>query len=135
VAPPTALASLLPAGSTLQAQLYAPSRHIGQVRSGQAVRLRLEAWPHAKYGALAGRVLAVAHVPLAATELASLPLPGALPMGEPLYRITVALDPLPSAWADRPLATGLRLQADVLLERRRLIEWLFEPLLGLQQRL
>ncbi len=25
----------------------------------------------------------------------------------------------------------MRLQADVLLERRRLIEWLFEPLLGL----
>jgi membrane fusion protein len=26
----------------------------------------------------------------------------------------------------------MRLQADVLLERRRLVEWLFEPLLGLQ---
>jgi membrane fusion protein len=29
----------------------------------------------------------------------------------------------------------MRLQADVLLERRRLIEWLFEPLFGLQHRL
>jgi membrane fusion protein len=29
----------------------------------------------------------------------------------------------------------MRLQADVLLERRRLIEWLFEPLLGLKGRL
>jgi membrane fusion protein len=33
-----------------------------------------------------------------------------------------------------PLAAGLRLHADVLLERRRLIEWLFEPLLGLRSR-
>jgi membrane fusion protein len=28
----------------------------------------------------------------------------------------------------------MRLQADVLLDRRRLIEWLFEPLLGLRGR-
>jgi membrane fusion protein len=34
-----------------------------------------------------------------------------------------------------PLVPGMRLQADVLLERRRLVEWLFEPLLGLKGRL
>ena len=135
VAPPTALASLLPAGSQLQAELYAPGRHLGPLRVGQAVRLRLEAWPHAKFGALAGVVQQIAQVPLAGPELASLPLAGNTPGGEPLYRITVALDALPPAWAQRPLASGLRLQADVMLERRRLVEWLFEPLLGLQQRL
>jgi len=37
--------------------------------------------------------------------------------------------------ADVPLAAGMRLQADVLLEKRKLIEWLFEPLLGLRKRL
>jgi hypothetical protein len=29
----------------------------------------------------------------------------------------------------------MQLEADVLLERRRLIEWLFEPLLGWRQRM
>jgi hypothetical protein len=29
----------------------------------------------------------------------------------------------------------MRMQADVLLERRRLIEWLFAPVLGLTNRL
>lgn len=139
VAPPAALASLLPAGSPLQAELYAPGRHLGPLRVGQAVRLRLEAWPHAKFGALAGVVRQIAQVPLAGPDVANLPLlgvtPGTGPGGEPLYRITVALDALPPAWAQRPLASGLRLQADVMLERRRLVEWLFEPLLGLQQRL
>jgi membrane fusion protein len=33
------------------------------------------------------------------------------------------------------LVPGMRLQADVLLETRRLVEWLFEPLLGLERRL
>jgi membrane fusion protein len=49
-----------------------------------------------------------------------------------MFRITVALDDGPAAL---PLSAGMRLQADVLLERRRLVEWLFEPLLGLQGRL
>jgi membrane fusion protein len=35
----------------------------------------------------------------------------------------------------QPLVAGMRMQADVLLERRRLIEWLFEPVLGLSNRL
>lgn len=135
VAPPTALASLLPAGAELQAQLHAPSRTIGQLQPGQAVRLRLEAFPYAKFGVLPGRVLDIARVPLAATEQAALPLPVQAPTVEPLFRVTVALDPLPPAWAARPLSVGLRLQADVMLERRRLIEWLFEPLLALRQRL
>lgn len=135
VAPPTALASLLPAGSQLQAELYAPGRHLGPLRVGQPVRLRLEAWPHAKFGALAGVVQQIAQVPLAGPELASLPLSGLAPGDEPLYRITVVLSALPPAWAQRPLASGLRLQADVMLERRRLVEWLLEPLLALQQRL
>jgi hypothetical protein len=29
----------------------------------------------------------------------------------------------------------MRLHADVLLDRRRLVEWLFEPLIGLRSRL
>jgi membrane fusion protein len=35
----------------------------------------------------------------------------------------------------QPLTAGMQLEADVLLDRRRLIEWLFEPLLGLTGRL
>jgi membrane fusion protein len=35
----------------------------------------------------------------------------------------------------QPLVAGMRMQADVLLERRRLVEWLFEPVLGLTSRL
>jgi membrane fusion protein len=34
----------------------------------------------------------------------------------------------------QPLAAGMRLDADVLLDKRRLIEWLFEPLLSVTGR-
>jgi membrane fusion protein len=137
VAPSSALASLVPQGAVLQAQLYAPSSAVGFVKPGQAVRLRLEAFPYQKYGQLEGRVLQVSRTPLAAGELAAQPLAGAQPArpGEALFRITVALDDSPTGRWPQPLVAGMRLQADVLLERRRLIEWLFEPLFGLQHRL
>jgi membrane fusion protein len=77
-------------------------------------------------------VLQVSRTPLAANELAGLSLPAQPATGEPMFRITVALD---EPALPQPLVAGMRLQADVLLERRRLIEWLFEPLLGLAGRL
>jgi membrane fusion protein len=56
---------------------------------------------------------------------------------EPMFRITVALDEprLHAFGQTQPLVAGMRMQADVLLERRRLIEWLFEPVLGLSSRI
>lgn len=138
VSPASALASLVPQGAVLQAQLYAPSSAVGFVRPGQAVRLRLEAFPYQKFGQLEGRVLQVSRTPLAAGELAALALAGssqAERSGEALFRITVALDEASAAALAQPLVAGMRLQADVMLERRRLLEWLFEPLFGLQGRL
>ena len=137
VSPSSALASLVPQGAVLQAQLYAPSSAVGFVRPGQSVRLRLEAFPYQKFGPLEGRVLQVSRTPLAAGELATQALAGVQPVrpGEALFRITVALDEAALSQWPQPLAAGMRLQADVQLERRRLVEWLFEPLFGLQQRL
>jgi len=137
VSPSSALASLVPQGATLQAQLYAPSSAIGFIRAGQPVRLRLEAFPYQKFGPLEGEVVQVSRTPLAAGELAAQTLAATSPQrpGEALFRITVALSPTALALWQQPLTAGMRLQADVLLERRRLIEWLFEPLFGLQQRI
>jgi membrane fusion protein len=136
VGPGAALASLTPSGAVLQAHLYAPSSAVGFVRPQQPVRLRFEAYPYQKYGHWAGRVLQVSRTPLASNELAGLALPAVAAGGEPLFRITVALDPVPARSGPDPvtLNTGMRLQADVLLEKRRLIEWLFEPLLGWRER-
>ena len=132
VSPASALASLVPQGAALQAHLYAPSSAVGFVRPQQRVRLRFDAFPYQKFGHWPGRVLQVSRTPLAASELAGLALPAG-ELGQPLFRITVALEGAPGA---EPLAlvAGMRLQADVLLERRRLLEWLLEPLIGLRGR-
>jgi membrane fusion protein len=137
VTPGVALASLLPAGARLQAYLYAPSSAVGFVRANQPVQLRYQAFPYQKFGQQAGEVVQVSRSPLQAAELAGLALPGALSHGgEPLYRITVTLAAQSvSAYGQaQALAPGMQLEADVLLDRRRLIEWLFEPVLGIAGR-
>ncbi|HEX6363827.1 MAG TPA: HlyD family efflux transporter periplasmic adaptor subunit, partial [Albitalea sp.] len=139
VSPDSAVASLLPADARLQAQLFAPSSAVGFVRPSQQVQLRYQAFPYQKFGHHAGEVLQVSRTPLQAAELANLPLPESLkatPSAEPLYRITVALDrqAVQAYGQAQPLVPGMRLDADVLLDRRRLIEWLFEPLISVTGR-
>ena len=145
VGPAAALAGLLPAGAKLQAQLYAPSSAVGFLHAGQPVLLRYQAYPYQKFGHHPGTVLQVSTAPLQAGELASLALPTAATgavaavggVGEPLYRVTVALErqSIDAYGRAQPLAAGMQLDADVLLDRRRLVEWLFEPVLGLAGRL
>jgi membrane fusion protein len=134
VPPDAALASLIPADTLLQAHLYAPSSAVGFLRAEQRVQLRVAAYPYQKFGPQSGRVQQVSRTPLQSGELAALPL--AAKPGEPLYRITVALDHqhVVAYGKDEPLTAGMQLEADVLLERRRLIEWLFAPVLGLAGR-
>ncbi len=130
-----ALASVVPEDTLLQAHLYAPSRAIGFLRPGQTVSLRLQAFPHQKFGTPQGKVLQVANAPW--VPPADDPAGAAVARGEPVYRITVSLpDQSLQAYGQRfALVSGMRLEADVLLERRRLVEWLFEPLLGWAGRL
>lgn len=139
VTPAVALASLLPADAKLQAHLFAPSSAVGFVRPNQVVQLRYQAFPHQKFGHQGGEVVQVSRSPLQAAELASLPLQVAgsgSTSTEPLYRITVTLNQQTVAayGQAQPLSPGMQLEADVLLERRRLIEWLFEPVLGIASR-
>ena len=57
--------------------------------------------------------------------------------GEPYYRITVALaqQAITAYGKPEPLKPGMLLDADVMGEKRRLIEWIFEPLYSLAGRL
>jgi len=129
----TTLATIIPTGAPLQAHLYAPSRSIGFVHAGQEVMLRYPAYPHQKFGAQRGRITAVSRSAVSPAELGFTPADGSR---EPVYRIKVEL---PSQTIDaygkpEPLKAGMQVEADILLDRRRLIEWVFEPLLSLSGR-
>jgi membrane fusion protein len=129
------IATLLPADSPLEAHLFAPSRAVGFVEPGQSVRLRYAAYPFQKFGQYDGVVFQVSRSPLAASELP--PQLGLPAHGEGLYRITVRLaSPAVNAYGrQQPLSAGMHLEADVMQDRRRLFEWIFEPVLGLRGKL
>jgi hypothetical protein len=118
----------------LQAQLFAPSSALGFIHAQQPVQLRVAAFPHQRFGHQAGQVQQVSATPLPADELAALRL-ASQPI-EPLYRVTVTLEQqhVMANGRAQPLVAGMQLEADVPLERRRLIEWLFAPVLGIAGR-
>jgi len=133
VTPGTTLATIIPADARLEAHLFTPSRSIGFVRDGQEVLLRFLAYPHQKFGSHRARVLAISKNPLPPADLGFVPADGSR---EPVYRIKAALDSqtIRAYGAAEPLQAGMQLEADILLDRRRLIEWIFEPLLSLAGR-
>jgi membrane fusion protein len=124
-----ALLSIVPARSQLEARLYAPSRTVGFVKPGDRVLLRYQSFPFQKFGQYEGRVVSVSNVAANSSELASFQLPD-VPPGEPVYAITVRLSSqhVTAYGQQRPLAAGMRLDADILQETRRLWEWVLEPL-------
>jgi membrane fusion protein len=132
IAPTVPLVSIVPSGSKLQAQLFSPSRAVGFVRRGQRVLLRYEAFPYQKFGLYEGRVADVSNAALSPSELPQ-QLAGLTSLygsTEPVYRITVDLAKQTATAYGKPapLQPGMRLEADVLIERRTLIEWMFDPL-------
>ena len=132
------LASVLPAGADLEAEIYAPSRSAGFVKPGMTVLLRYQAYPYQKFGQYAARVREVAITSLRPEDLS---LPGAaLPAGsiaEPLYRIRLQLDKqaVQAYGKAMPLKSGMLVDASILLEQRRLYEWVLEPLFSISGRM
>ncbi|MGD9582681.1 MAG: HlyD family secretion protein [Lysobacterales bacterium] len=122
------LFSLLPTGSRLQAQLLVPSRAIGFIAPGDAVLLRYQAFPYQKFGHQRGRVLRISRSVLNASEVAA--LLGSNQASEPMYRVLVALDAqsIRAYGKAEPLRPGMLVEADILGERRKLYEWVLEPL-------
>lgn len=134
VAAGQALLSILPAGSSLQAQLLVPSRAIGFIDVGNRVVLRYEAFPYQKFGQQYGHVIDISRSALSPMEVTSL----TGQQGEqPLYRVQVKLDRqfVEAYGHDEPLKPGMALQADILMDRRTLLEWVFEPLYGMRRHL
>ncbi len=126
------LLNILPVGSKLEAQIYASSHVIGFLRVGQEVLLRYNPFPFQKFGSYKGIVSDISRSAVSPSELPQ-PLIGLTSLSgtnEPVYRITVALERQSvTAYGEAlPLKPGMQLEADVLIEKRRLYEWILDPL-------
>ncbi|AEK63296.1 putative secretion protein [Collimonas fungivorans Ter331] len=130
------LVSIVPAGATLRAELYAPSRAIGFIRPGDQVLIRYQAYPYQKFGHQKGGVASVAKTALPNNELNAIGTSGSS-NSEPMYRIDVRLASQQVTAYGKPqaLQAGMLLEADVRQEKLRLYEWVLEPLYSLTGKL
>jgi membrane fusion protein len=128
----TLLLTLLPSGSALQGKLLVPGRAIGFIAQGDAVSLRYQAFPYQAFGAFKARVTEIARTTTQPDEADAPTSPG-----EAAYRVTVALESqqVRTERSDVALQPGMQLEADIWLERRRLVDWLFEPLFATAKRI
>lgn len=125
VTPGQTLMSLLPENAELAVQLIVPSRSIGFLTPGQVVALRYQAFPYQRFGSHRARVSEIAKTLIMPNE-AALPTP----LTEPAYRVTVTLDSqtVKAYGQDLPLTAGMLVDADIWLDRRKLFEWVLDPL-------
>jgi membrane fusion protein len=126
------VAVIIPQGAKLEAELLAPSRAAGFIGPGQDVRLMLQAFPYQRFGAVRGAIKAISTTVLGPAEIA---IPG-LEIKEPVFRVRVTLerDEIQAYGEAIPLQPGMVLSADIVFDRRSLIQWLFDPLFAVAQR-
>jgi membrane fusion protein len=126
------LLTLVPDGAELKAELFVPSRAIGFVKVGQPVRLMVDAFPFQRFGVQKGHVETVSQTVLAPNEILA-----AISVKEPAYRVTVRLDrqDVDAYGMQVPLQPDMSLDADIVLEERSLVAWLFNPLLTARGRM
>lgn len=120
---------LMPADDQLEAHMLVPSRAIGSIKVGDPVRLRFQAFPYQHFGHREGHVRRISRNALALASLPAHRRPENT--GDTWYRIVVGLHDQYIAvdGVNEPLLPGMAVEADVFGERRRLIRWLFAPLM------
>ena len=131
VAADASFATVLPKGSGLHVELLVPTRAIGFLTKGQEVVLRYEAFPFERFGQYRGFVTDIGRNVWTPGERI-----GTLTAKEPVYRVDVNLErqEVAALGQEFPLRPGMLVNADLLLERRTLLEWIFEPVLQLKGR-
>lgn len=131
VGPDRAAVLLVDDSQPLVAELWVPTRGAGFLREGQEVRLKLAAYPYQRFGYQLGRIIEVSETSLDPGETV-----GPVRLPEAAYAVRVALDrqSLLAFGEDRPLQAGMLLDADILIDRPRIVEWVLEPLYSLRGR-
>jgi membrane fusion protein len=94
--------------------------------------MRYQAFPYQRFGSFDGRVVEIARTLMSPEDL-DVPVN----TNQPFYRVTVRLtsQQVETGAMNFPLQAGMQLDADLSLERRRLIEWAIEPLQSVTKRM
>lgn len=126
------LLSIIPKGAELVAELLFPTRSAGFVEVNDSARLRFDAFPYQRFGFIDSKIT---RIDKSLLTLGEVDLPVSL--NEPVYRVQAKLSKqFINAYGDSfPLKTGMLLEADIILDKRSLFQWLLDPIYSLRGRI
>ena len=126
------LVRVMPAGGELFASFLVPSRAVGLIEPGQAVKLRFDAFPHERYGSQRGTLRSL--TPTAVTDGRGGAADGrdALPF---LLEVALERETVHAKGLERRLLPDMGVSGSIELERRTLLQWVLAPLGALRHRL
>ena len=107
--------------------------------------MRYQAYPYQKFGHAQGKIISIAKTALGKQELASLGGASAdsenqmvqAQANEPVYLVKVKLEKqtIKVYGKNKPLQIGMVVEADILHERKKLYEWVLDPLYSISGKL
>lgn len=121
--------------------LEVPSRAIGLAKVGQRVVLKYDAFPFKTFGVGYGTITAIASSPMK-TPVGASEREGmadarpAAQVAQSVYRVEVKPESrtIHAYGTDETIAIGSTLSADIVIERRRLIDWVLDPIRAMRGR-
>lgn len=116
------LFSIVPSGKPLVLKLRVPNTGIGRLQVGQAVKLKFDAYPYRRYGVGNATIRVIA--------------PDARPLEKAdglFYDVWAALgsDGLTRNGAERPFMAGMTVKAEIVVEKKRLLDYAVELVQGI----
>jgi len=128
----TLILSILPMHSPLEIELLLPTRSAGFIGIGNNVNIRFDAFPYQKFGFITGVISSIDKVVVLPSEKVF-----PIEINEAMYRIRAKLNQqfIKAYGKEFPLKVGMVANADIMLERRSLLEWLLDPVYTIKGKL
>ncbi|MEZ8880366.1 HlyD family secretion protein [Vibrio lentus] len=123
------LLRIIPEGSILDIELFLPTKSAGFIKIGDEVKVRFEAFPYQKFGMVSGSITSIDKSLILPDEKRA-----PIYITEPVYRVKAKLErQFINAFGQQfPLKVGMLADADVILERRSIFEWMLEPMFAVK---
>ncbi len=120
------VSTIVPQSAMMEVELQVPSESIGFVRIGTPVLIKYAAFPYQKFGTYLGKVSFVPLAPQFRAESVGEAQPA-------IYLVKVKIDRQNIYTDNGPirLMPGMAVSANMMLEKRRLYEWILTPIYSL----
>ena len=121
--------------------LEVPARAIGLAKVGQDVVIKYDAFPYKTFGVNHGTIVAISNTPLRSPTVAmaaagELVVDPTAATRQSTYRMEVRPKEktIRAYGIDEPIRVGSTLSADIVVEKRRLIDWMLDPIRAMRGR-